>query len=266
MGDTNISWCQNPDGTPGKVWNVITGCSHVSDGCRNCFAEALAKRFGGRNGFPAYQPWTAQHAAHNVVLHPERLDAPLHWRKPQRVFVNSMSDLFHEQVPDEGILDVFGVMAGQGGRHHTYLILTKRPERLLTLSESLLSRTFAMGGPLDIYPKNIHVGVSVENQRTANERVPILGQVPAAVRFLSCEPLLGPLQLDLTGINWAIIGGESGPRYRPMEMTWARDIIAQCQAAGTAIWVKQDSALRPGQQGRFTAAEWDLKQLPEADV
>ncbi len=196
-GKSAIEWTD-------AVWNPTTGCSKVSPGCAHCYAEALSKRYAGANGWPAeFKPWTPDNAAENVILHPDRLDAPLHWKTPRRVFVNSMSDLFHEQVPDEFIDRVFSVMARTP--QHTYQVLTKRPERFVRYSRmrcqengqaasfwsAFENKDYRPSWPLS----NVWLGVSVENQRWADERIPILLDTPAAVRFISAEPLLGPLDL-----------------------------------------------------------------------
>jgi protein gp37 len=246
---TGIAWTD-------ATWNPVTGCSKVSPGCAHCYAEALSKRFG---------------RSFEVTLHPERLDEPLHWRKPRRVFVCSMADLFHEQVDDPFIAQVWAVMAL--ARRHTFQVLTKRPDRALThltrvdaeVKVGRMALPFADDNGLDwdvVWRKNydrwplpnLWLGVSIEDARFI-ERADILRQTPAAVRFVSAEPLLGPLvgdpreryrNLDLTGIDWLIIGGESGPHARPMDPQWARDLIAAARAAGTAVFVKQMGGLRPG--------------------
>ncbi len=190
MGDrTGIAWTDS-------TWSPVTGCSHVSDGCRFCYAETLSLRFGW-----SAKPWTAPNAAENVVLHPERLEQPLHWQKPRRVFVNSMSDLFHEQVPDDFIERVWGVMAVSP--RHTFQILTKRPERMRALMPWLYRLS---SRPL----RNVWLGVSIEQDRWCS-RADLLRDTPAAVRFISAEPLLEPLpSLSLAGIDWLSFGGESG--------------------------------------------------------
>lgn len=199
---TLISWCD-------ETWNPTTGCSRVSDGCTHCYAESLSLKFGWSK-----KPWTLNNAAENVVLHPDRLRKPYGWKKPSRVFVNSMSDLFHAQVPDAFIAGVFAVMADTP--QHTYQILTKRPERAATWP-----------GP---WPANIWQGTSVEDSK-ALTRVDAIRRCGAKTKFLSCEPLLGDLTgIDLTGIDWVIAGGESGthlkspadPRW--MRMAWARNL------------------------------------------
>lgn len=246
-GVTKIEWTNN-------TWNPTTGCSKVSDGCKNCYAARMARRLAamGKPGYTAL-PWTAANAAANVVCHPKRLEIPLRWRKPRRIFVDSMSDLFHEQVPDAFIERVFRIMmlAGQ----HTYQILTKRPGRMLAWVTRWLDDACwpATGCPMfsdgERMPGHIWLGVSVENQAAADERIPLLLRTPAAVRFLSCEPLLGPLNVTrylLDGahkwehrIHWLIAGGESGPGARPMHPNWARSLRDQCQAAGVPFFFKQ---------------------------
>lgn len=220
---TKIRWTQ-------ATWNPTTGCSRVSDGCRYCYAEALSLRFGWSKF-----PWTANHAVDNVIVHPERLRKPYTWKQPSRVFVNSMSDLFHEQVPDEFIARVFAVMVDTP--QHTYQILTKRPERAA-----------AWVGP---WPENIWMGTSVEDARVLS-RIDALRQCGAQTRFLSCEPLLGPLgpDLDLSDIHWVIAGGESGqhmkslsnPRW--MRPEWARELRDACVSQDVAFFFKQDSGIR----------------------
>ncbi len=208
---------QSPIEWTEATWNPVTGCDKVSPGCAHCYAETFAERFRGVRGHPYEQGFDLQ-------LRPERLKQPLAWRKPRMIFVNSMSDLFHERVPEEYIASVFGVM--QQASWHTFQILTKRSERLADLADTLP------------WPDNVWMGVSVENQRWTT-RIDALRRVPAAIRFLSCEPLLGPLQLDLTGIHWVIVGGESGHGARPMQPAWAHDIRAQCEAARVAFFFKQ---------------------------
>lgn len=250
MGKTNIEWSA-------MVWNPTTGCTKVSNGCLRCYAETIDRRFQ-RDG--PHVPWTvrAQAKAGGPAIHlrPDRLEAPLHWRKPLRVFVNSVSDLFHEQVPDSFIHEVWNIMAQTP--QHTYQILTKRPGRMLGwLTGVSYPEPIFSPWPLP----NVWLGVSVENQRWADERLPILVRVPARVRFVSVEPLLGPMDLKPyffkcsgtcvptpenptcackgLAIHQVIIGGESGPGARPMDLAWARDLVGQCQKAGTACFVKQ---------------------------
>lgn len=227
---TGIEWTD-------KTWNPTTGCNKVSPGCQHCYAEAITKRFPNhfKNGF-------------DLTLHEERLKEPIKWRTPSRVFVNSMSDLFHEDVPLEFIKKVFEVM--KATPWHIYQILTKRHERLLDLSQHLE------------FTENIWLGVSVENQNYAH-RVDFLRQVPAYVRFLSCEPLLGPLSLDLSNIHWVIVGGESGQKHRPMRIEWVGDIHEQCKRAEVAFFFKQIGGRTSKAGGRLLNGEiWD--EMPEA--
>lgn len=215
---TGIEWTD-------RTWNPITGCTKISPGCAHCYAEAITQRFP--NGFPN---------GFDLTLHPNRLSEPLKWRKPSRIFVNSMSDLFHKDVPLDFIQEVFKVI-GQAPRH-IFQILTKRHDRLLELAPKLT------------WHENIWMGVSVENQNYV-QRVDNLRQVPAKVRFLSCEPLLGPLDLDLTNIHWVIVGGESGNKHRPMKSEWVESIRNQCQANGVAFFFKQWGGRTPKANGRL---------------
>lgn len=256
-GKTAIEWATD-------VWNPVTGCSKVSPGCENCYAEKLSHRFGWTS-----KPWTAAHAKENVKLHPDRLDIPLRWKKPRMIFVNSMSDLFHEQVPFEFIFAVWARMAV--ARQHTFQVLTKRPQRMLDFFRWNDNK---LGPRIEPYLPNVWLGVTVEDQRRADERIPSLLQTPAAVRLLSMEPLLGPVDLErhlnggktldewkaraLSGvdpygfrppyprIHWVIVGGESGHGARPMHPDWVRSIRDQCQASGVPFFFKQ--------RGEFT---WD---------
>ena len=209
------------------TWNPTTGCDQVSPGCDNCYAMSFAKRLKAM-GQPKYQndgdPRTSG-PGFGLTLHPETLADPHRWSAPKLVFVNSMSDLFHPEIPFDFIQDVFAVMADTP--RHTYQILTKRSKRLASL-----------GSRLD-WPPNVWMGVSVETSRYAF-RIDHLRKVPAAVRFISAEPLLSPLPgLDLSCIDWLIVGGESGPTARPMEEAWALDLRDQCAAADVAFFFKQ---------------------------
>lgn len=199
------------------TWNPVTGCTKVSPGCAHCYAETFAERFRGVKDHPYEQGF-------DLKLWPERLELPLTWRRPKMIFVNSMSDLFHADVPDAFIQRVFGVMAR--AHWHSFQILTKRPERTAAMSTGLP------------WPENVWMGTSVENQRFTS-RVSSLTTTGARVKFLSCEPLLGPLRLDLRAIDWVIVGGESGPGARPMRADWARSVRQQCQAAGVPFFFKQ---------------------------
>lgn len=216
--NTGIEWTD-------KTWNPTTGCNKVSPGCKFCYAEAITKRF--HTNFPD---------GFNFSIHSERLNEPLKWRKPSLVFVNSMSDLFHEKMPLQFLMQIFEVM--RRADRHVFQILTKRHERLVELAPHLP------------WSDNVWVGVSIENQKYAH-RIDYLREVPAKVRFLSCEPLLGPLQLDLTGIHWVITGGESGPKHRPIDANWVRSIRDQCQDAEVAFFHKQWGGTRPKSNGRL---------------
>lgn len=224
-----------------KTWNPLTGCTRVSAGCDNCYAARQAatrlKNTDAYKGLAVMTPSGRAAFTGTIRLLHDRLEDPLHWRKPARVFVNSMSDLFHPDVPFDFIDRVFAVM--MGARQHTFQVLTKRPERM---AQYVNERLFGIE-PLP----NVWLGTSCEDQAAADERIPHLLRTPAAVRFLSCEPLLGPIQFPLRsngsvfwhGINWVIAGGESGPGSRPCNIEWIESIIAHCQAAGVPTFVKQ---------------------------
>jgi len=291
MGDqraAGIAWTD-------QTWNPIRGCSRVSEGCRHCYAETVAARFswpaqrgapnvetgeieGGRGAGPYHGLATAKGWTGEVRLIEEHLADPLRWKRPRRVFVNSMSDLFHERVPDEWIDRIFAVMALSP--RHTFQVLTKRPERMraqlhrrgmydgvLRAAEDL-RRAFPRTTRAPVSDPTLHglpnvwLGVSVEDQRTADERIPLLLETPAAVRFVSYEPALEPVDFlglinrrcktehpfqascrlvehGQTGIDWLIVGGESGPGARWFEIEWARSTIAACRAAGVACFLKQ---------------------------
>ena len=242
MQRSSIEWTE-------ATWNPVTGCTQISPGCAHCYAKTFAERFRGVPGHPYENGFDLQ-------LRPERLDQPLRWKKPRTIFVNSMSDLFHPQVPDEYVQAVFDVM--QRADHHRFQVLTKRAERLADMAPTLT------------WPQNVWVGVSVENQRFRS-RVDDLRHVPAAVRFLSCEPLLGPLELNLTGIDWVIVGGESGPGARPMRPEWALSVRDQCGEADVPFFFKQWGAhdefgRRVGKKkaGNSLAGD-DWQQMPEVE-
>ncbi len=232
------------------TWNPVTGCDRVSAGCDNCYALALSRRLKAM-GAEKYQadgdPRTSG-PGFAVTTHPDALDQPRRWRAPRTVFVNSMSDLFHARVPRAFIAQVFDVMVSTP--QHTYQVLTKRPLRAARLASELP------------WPANVWLGVSVENIDVAH-RVDHLRRVPAAVRFLSCEPLLGPLDsLDIVGIDWVIAGGESGPNYRPMDIRWARGIRDQCVGAGVPFFFKQWDGRTPRALGReLDGRTWD--EMPQ---
>lgn len=220
------------------TWNPVTGCDRISAGCDHCYAMALAKRLKAM-GSTKYQndgdPRTSG-PGFAVTMHPQALDEPLRWRSPRTVFVNSMADLFHAQVSVGFIRQVFDVM--RDTPQHTYQILTKRSLRLARIADKF------------DWPDNVWMGVSVENSNVLT-RVDHLRRVPAAVRFLSCEPLIGPLDgLDLSGIHWVIAGGESGPNYRPVDVNWVRGIRDTCTASGVAFFFKQWGGRTPKALGR----------------
>jgi protein gp37 len=302
---TGIAWTD-------ATWNPIRGCSRVSEGCRNCYAETVAARFSdegapyhgfAERGRPGSK-WTGK-----VELIPNMLDQPLRWKKPRRIFVNSMSDLFHDALPDEAIDRIFAVMAL--ATWHTFQVLTKRPERMRdyckTLGRHHESDRVSLAakqintktgfcytlGTCGWHLPNVWLGVSVEDQGAANERIPILLDTPAAKRFISAEPLLGPMdlaaidcdgwheclplgaawlgrdgadELEAPQLNWVIVGGESGPNARPMHPDWARDLRDQCQAAGVPFFFKQWGEWTPGvnverQHGIVESASWFNEHL-----
>ncbi len=217
------------------TWNPVRGCTKISPGCTHCYAETFAERFRGVPGHPYEQGF-------DLRLVPEKLNEPLKWSTPRMVFVNSMSDLFHDQVPDEYIERVADVM--MTANWHTYQVLTKRAERLQQLLSGKLRRAVAA--------KNIWWGVSVENKKYGLPRIDFLRHAPAQVRFLSIEPLLEDLgQLDLSGIHWAIVGGESGRGARLMEREWVLNILQQCQAQRVRFFFKQWGGVHKKKNGRL---------------
>jgi protein gp37 len=257
MGKTKIEWADS-------VWNPVTGCTPISEGCRNCYAQRMSKRLAGRCGYPADEPF-------KVTLHPDRFDEPLKWKKPRRVFACSMGDLFHEDVPNEFIDYVFAVMGRS--QQHTFILLTKRPERMreylqagryqqiLNIAYRLKFRPEGLGKGID-NPKdmrwwpNVWLGVTAENQQRADERIPILLEIPAAKRFVSVEPMLELINIirscdvvlgdgnipAVDGINrwlhWIICGGETGPGARPVHPDWVRSLRDQCIAANVPFFFK----------------------------
>lgn len=232
------------------TWNPTTGCDRVSAGCDNCYALALAKRLKAM-GSPKYQNDGDERTSgpgFGLTVHPDALRVPYGWRGPRTVFVNSMSDLFHARVPLHFVQEVFAVIADTP--QHTYQVLTKRARRLRQVS-----------GRLE-WPANLWMGVSVESTKEL-ARVNDLRQVPAAVRFLSCEPLLGPLDdLDVGGVDWVIVGGESGPRYRPVKEAWVTGVRDICLEAQVAFFFKQWGGRTPKASGReLQGRTWD--QMPE---
>ncbi len=313
---TKIEWCTNPDGTKGETWNPITGCTPISEGCQNCYAKRMANRLKGRCGYDADNPF-------KVTQHQDRLDQPFKWKKPRKIFVCSMGDLFHEDVQDWMLDEIFGVILGckifNNTPDHIFMVLTKRPERMLNYFTDRtpveLLKAWANACPWSandpdvtvedivygatcrdwdeqgrnssgsehkpwgylerLWPlPNLWLGVTAENQARADERIPILLQIPAAVRFVSVEPMLGPVDLtnitmpdeyqpphvvlpSLTGfhvntlredddhiyqsnnhLDWIIAGGETGPGARPMHPAWVRSLRDQCQAGGTPFFFK----------------------------
>jgi protein gp37 len=276
MGDkTGIEWTD-------ATWNPVTGCDEVSPGCDHCYAKSLAERFRGTPGHYYEQGF-------DVVLRPDKLDQPLRWKRPRRVFVNSMSDLFHKSIPDSYIAEVFAVMAL--APQHTFQLLTKRHGRMrslltnprvvegpsgpLSFEDMVRNCAFNMANRNSMHAAvadtvewplpNVWLGVSVEDQKRADLRIPALLATPAAVRFLSCEPILGPVSfrwakwaplinaghLDgLRGIDWVIVGGESGPGHRPIDPEWVRSLRDQCSDAGVAFLFKQWGGATPKAGGR----------------
>ena len=231
---TGIEWTD-------ATWNPVTGCTKVSQGCAHCYAETITLRF--RRGGPFLPGKTT------IRLHPERLKDPGKWRAPRRVFVNSMSDLFHEEVPFEFIKDIFQIM--EDNQRHIYQILTKRPERMLE---------YVAWTGYQRWPEQVWAGVSVENQYWADRRIPTLAQIPASVRFLSVEPLLKQVELRpyLKDIQWVIVGGESGHRARKMDEAWALDIKKQCEEAQVPFFFKQWGGRTSKQGGRILEGRvWD---------
>lgn len=221
-GASSIEWTE-------ATWNPVTGCSQVSPGCAHCYAKTFAERWRGIPGHPYEQGF-------DLRLWPERIEVPLGWRKPKTIFVNSMSDLFHEDIPFEFIERVFATM--RSAHWHTFQVLTKREDRLAELA------------PLLSWPENVWMGVTIENRRFV-DRANVLRATLAAVRFISAEPLLGPLEgLDLTDVDWLIAGGESGPKHRRVDPDWVRGLRDSCFAAGTAFFFKQWGGARPKSNGR----------------
>ncbi len=244
---TKIEWTD-------ETWNPVTGCTKVSEGCRNCYAERIAKRFPHDGSAPGNKT----NPFEEVITHPGRLNQPLHWKKVRRIFVCSMGDLFHEDVPDKFLDDVFWKM--EITVRHTFQVLTKRPKRMM----DYLSSRWSFMQP----PKNIWLGTSVEDQKTADDRIPLLLQIPAAVRFVSYEPALGPVdfrnvKMRMVGgevvcidaltsewvpgepsptknhLDWIIAGGESGPHARPTHPEWFRSVRDECFATEVPFFFKQ---------------------------
>jgi protein gp37 len=236
---TEIEWTNTvlADGTvvKGATWNAVVGCSQVSEGCRHCYAETLDRRFRQKQEGKPYRAWTHPNAAYNVRVFPDRLELPLRWRRPRRIFVNSRSDMFHEAIPTDFRERMWAVMK-QADRH-VFQILTKRPENIL----GMLPSDWGSGYP------NVWLGVSGETYATADVRAAYLDEVPAKVRFLSAEPWLetevkSPTAYEalvLGSYDWVIVGGESGPHCRPMDLDSAEALIEGAHAAGAKVFLKQ---------------------------
>ena len=234
---SSIEWTES-------TWNPVTGCTKISEGCAHCYAERMARRLkamGQKNYVDGFK----------VTLHPHVLDLPLTWKKPQSIFVNSMSDLFHKDIPESFICQVFDVM---GRAHwHIFQVLTKRAERLFKLA-SLLN-----------WPGNVWMGVTVEDV-SCSKRIDYLRHISAAVRFLSLEPLLGPLpDMDLSRIDWVIVGGESGPGARPMNKKWVLDIHEQCRKANVPFFFKQWGGVNKKKAGRLLNGKVYCEMPEQAD-
>jgi protein gp37 len=277
---TRIEWTE-------ATWNPVTGCQKISEGCDHCYAETFAERWRGTPGHPFEQGF-------DVRLWPQRLTLPLRWRKPRKVFVNSMSDLFIDDVGDDFVAKVFAVMVA--APQHTFQVLTKRHGRMRSLlsNEAFwlavadeLGRLWAMTppAPLRCAPPWIWLGVSTETQRWADIRIAALLDTPAVVRFISAEPLLGPIRLDPhwldrapdldsalpasrhghpegRSLNWVIVGGESGPKHRPVDLDWVRSLRDQCVVTRTAFFFKQVGGRSPKAGGRdLDGRTWD--QMPD---
>lgn len=239
MAISKIEWTES-------TWNPVTGCTKISSGCKNCYAERMAKRLR-MMGQPNYAN------GFQVALHEHVLKYPLLWKKAQNIFVNSMSDLFHEQVPDSFIFKVFDVM--KQAYWHQFQILTKRSARLTELAPRL------------DWPKNVWIGVSVENE-AVEFRIDDLRRVPAVIIFLSLEPLLGPFaSLDLSNIDWVIVGGESGPGARPMKKEWVMQIRKQCIKQNVPFFFKQWGGINRNKTGRLLEGRtWDEMPIRIVDI
>lgn len=231
---SSIEWTE-------ATWNPVTGCSKVSLGCLNCYAERFAKRLQAM-GYSSYKE------GFRVAAHPELLNTPLEWKKPQTIFVNSMSDLFHEDVPDDFIFEIFKIM--KQAHWHRFQILTKRSRRLKKLNSRLL------------WASNIWMGVSVEDEDNLS-RINDLKKTDASLKFISFEPLLSPLpKLDLRGINWIIVGGESGPKARKIDKSWVVDILEQSKKNDIPFFFKQWGGFNKKKAGRVLEGRtWDERPL-----
>lgn len=215
---TKIQWCD-------KTWNPITGCTKISEGCENCYAEKMAKRLQGRFGYPSDDPFRPG------TFHDDKLIQPVHWKKPRRIFVCSMSDIFHEDVTEEQINKVTSIMVHpmSGASHHTYIILTKRPDRIPKTSYERISDW-----------KNVWFGITAENQKRYEERWKVLRKIYPVIRFISVEPMLEPIQLNLEiNPDWVICGPETGQNPRYFNKEWARNLRDQCKESGIPFFYKQ---------------------------
>ncbi len=237
MSTSKIEWTES-------TWNPLTGCTKISPGCKNCYAERMARRLQAM-GVEKYNNGFA------LSLHEDVLEDPLKWKKPQVIFVNSMSDLFHKAVPVEYIMKIFDVM--RKASWHQFQVLTKRAERLMELD------------PYIDWPENVWMGVSIESDKFTN-RINLLRSTHASIKFLSLEPLLGPLNsMNLSGIDWVIVGGESGPHARPIEPEWVRDIRDQCILACVPFFFKQWGGTKKKKTGRLLDFRtWD--ELPRSVI
>lgn len=230
---SSIEWTE-------ATWNPTTGCNKVSPGCAHCYAERFAERWRGIPGHPYEQGF-------DIKIWPGRLTMPLSWKKPRLIFVNSMSDLFHDEIPLEFIENVFNVM--KKADWHQFQVLTKRPHRMLEIANHI-----------EYWPANVWAGVSVESQAWL-WRIEVLENIPAKIRFVSCEPLLGPLKLPLDNLHWIIVGGESGVGARPMQIEWVRSIREQCLKANVPFFFKQWGGVQKKKYGReLDGRTWD--ELP----
>jgi protein gp37 len=236
---TQIEWTD-------ATWNPVTGCTKITRGCDFCYAERFSERFRGVPGHPFEYGF-------DLTLRPDRLNQPLSWRQPKRIFVNSMSDLFHKEIPKDFVDAVFDTM--EAADWHTFQILTKR--------SSLMARYLRGRYGSGLAPAHIWLGVSVEDRQNA-VRIKHLRAARAAVKFISFEPLLGPIdEVELAGVDWAIVGGESGPKARAMDEAWVVDLRDQCLSAGVAFFFKQWGGIRPKSGGRLLRGrEWN--EYPEA--
>jgi len=248
---SKIEWLKDKDGINGETWNPVTGCSKVSEGCQNCYAERMAKRLKGRCGYPADDPF-------RVTFHPDRLDQPVKWKKPKRIFVSSMGDLFHRDVAYQWFVEIVKIIIT--AKHHTFTILTKRPELMKEYLDILTRSGWGQLTQKEWPIENLWLGITAENQQRYDERWEIAQQIPAAVLWVSGEPLLSPI--DFTRHkrkpDWFVAGGETGPGARPMHPDWARSLRDQCVSAGVPFFFKQwGQYVTPSQAPEDTYREMD---------